>query len=407
MSNIRRKRKKKHHISLIILAIIIPLIIGGFSYYLYYDYSHRVNVSCIKELGSEITANDLAMAGDIKCEFVSTGDMDTNQSGIYDVVVKSGFFTYDCQIIITDTTPPTAKVSKQDIIIGNSISPIDFFTDIEDASEVHAEFTNEPDFSKLGEQQINLILADNSYNSTTFETTLTIHDIDNEPPVFNGVHDFTIYTNENISYKKRFSATDAIDGDIDFTVEGVVNNDQVGEYPITLTATDWAGNSTSVDIVVSVIKSEHTQEEIDTLADEVLADIVTPDMSKLEIVKAIYNYMECNMGFNDYAEKGDWIKSAYDGLTLHNGDCYTYACVSKALLTRAGIKNMDIEIIPTATRHHYWNLVDIGEGWHHFDTTPRKEHPNLCYLTDEELMEYSNAHYHSHNYDKNIYTDIK
>ena len=51
---------------------------------------------------------------------------------------------------------------------------------------------------------------------------------------------------------------------------------------------------------------------------------------------------------------------------------------SKALLTRAGIENIDLK----ATKHkHYWNFVKVEEGWYHFDTTPRWDHPNLCLRT--------------------------
>ena len=68
------------------------------------------------------------------------------------------------------------------------------------------------------------------------------------------------------------------------------------------------------------------------------------------------------------------------------GDCYVFACTAKVLLTRAGITNMDIEKIPAKTRH-YWNLVDIGDGWYHFDTTPRKDGTIFFMWDDAKLME--------------------
>ena len=37
----------------------------------------------------------------------------------------------------------------------------------------------------------------------------------------------------------------------------------------------------------------------------------------------------------------------------------------------------------------------------------RTDHPRFCYVDDATLMEYSNAHYRSHNYDRTIYTDIQ
>ena len=79
---------------------------------------------------------------------------------------------------------------------------------------------------------------------------------------------------------------------------------------------------------------------------------------------------------------------------------------AKELLTRAGIPNEDIQKIPRS-HHHFWNLVDVGTGWLHFDTTPRvSDHPNIFLWTDEELMEYSGRHYGSHNYDRSLYPEV-
>ena len=63
---------------------------------------------------------------------------------------------------------------------------------------------------------------------------------------------------------------------------------------------------------------------------------------------------------------------------------------------------MDIEKIPAKTRH-YWNLVDIGEGWYHFDTTPRKDRPTIFMWDEARMMDYSQNHNLSHNYDHSLY----
>ena len=141
------------------------------------------------------------------------------------------------------------------------------------------------------------------------------------------------------------------------------------------------------------------------MADNVLAQIITPEMTQLEIVQAIYNYNTRHIGYINHSDKGDWIQAAWEGLAKGKGDCYVYACTAKLLLTRAGITNMDIAKIPARTSH-YWNLVDIGDGWYHFDTTPRKDHPTIFMWTDEQMMAYSNRHGKSHNYDPELYPEI-
>lgn len=57
--------------------------------------------------------------------------------------------------------------------------------------------------------------------------------------------------------------------------------------------------------------------------------------------------------------------------------------------------------IPT----HFWSLVNIGEGWYHFDCTPRKDVSTFFYLTDAELEAYSSTHNGTHVYDKSLYPE--
>ena len=147
------------------------------------------------------------------------------------------------------------------------------------------------------------------------------------------------------------------------------------------------------------------QEQIDELADAVLAKIITEDMTPMEKVQAIFNYIRGHVGYINHSEKDDWIRAAYEGLAEGQGDCYVFACTSKQLLTRAGITNMDIAKIPAKTSH-YWNLVDVGEGWYHLDTTPRPDHPTIFLWTDEEMMAYSAWHYNAYNYDRSLYPEI-
>ena len=150
----------------------------------------------------------------------------------------------------------------------------------------------------------------------------------------------------------------------------------------------------------------YSQEKVDALADEVLAQIITENMGGYDKLLAIYNWIQNNVYFIEHSDKDSWLKAAYEGFTEHKGDCYVFACTAKALLTRAGIPNRDINKIPT-TYQHFWNLVDIGEGWYHFDSCPRDDFPFLCYIDDATLMEISRYRDGYHTYDRTIFTDIK
>ena len=132
-------------------------------------------------------------------------------------------------------------------------------------------------------------------------------------------------------------------------------------------------------------------------------------MTTLEKTRAIFDYVKGHIGYISFSEKGDYVRAAYEGFTTGRGDCYVYASASKVLLTRAGITNMDIERIPAGTTMHYWNLVDVGDGWgwYHFDTTPRKDRPVIFLWDDTKMKQYSDTHNNSHNYDRSRYPVIK
>jgi len=127
-------------------------------------------------------------------------------------------------------------------------------------------------------------------------------------------------------------------------------------------------------------------------------------MTKKEIAFAIYKWCSTEIAYTNDSDKSDWVKEAKHGFTTHAGDCFTYFSVAKALLTQADIPNMDVLKSDTSHSSHYWSLVDVGEGWYHFDTTPRKGSGDYFFLvTDEQLESYSQSHSSSHIFDHSLY----
>lgn len=225
-----------------------------------------------------------------------------------------------------------------------------------------------------------------------------------------------VMLNSNVSYRKEIEVSDNYDVAAAVTVtidNSKVNLAKVGDYPLLCTATDTSGNSITREITVAVKDSNtvrHTQEEIDKYADQVLAKIINNSMSAKQKAQAIYNYTRSNISYKVNREKGDWLQGAYDGLVNKNGDCFTFCATAKALLTRAGIKNSVIQkevTSSTSQTNHYWNIVDIGDGWYHFDTTPRMDGTQFFMWTDAALKKYSDAHMGSHNFTRSKYPALK
>ncbi len=322
------------------------------------------------------------------------------------VVLRVDGTIYNVVMHIVDTIPP--KVTVQDIESYTLLprKAEDFIVSIEDVTEVNVKFVKEPDVKLVGEQIVGVSVTDSGGNEIIKEAKLTLKK-DTEAPVISGVTELNVTIGNSISYKKNVTVTDNCTEGLTFTVDNSsVNLNAEGIYPITYIARDLAGNETTVSTNVIVKPRIYTESEVYALADSVLARIITPEMTQLEKVQAIYDYNMKHISYISHSEKGNWLRAAYEGFVDGKGDCYVYASTAKALLIRAGIMNMDIVKIPAKT-NHYWNLVNLGEGWYHFDTTPRKDHPTIFIWNEEQLMDYSDSHNGTHNYDHSLYPTVE
>lgn len=332
-------------------------------------------------------------------------ELDYTRVADYQIEIQAEGEIYPSVLHVTDTVPPVVSVHALEGFALVPKTAVDFVTAIEDVTEVSASFEKEPDWTVVGEQTAELLFTDGGGNETRMSALLILKE-DTEAPVITGAIDKKVFIGDGISYKKGVTVTDNCGEEIVLNIDSSsVNLNVEGVYPVTYTATDPAGNTAAITVNITVSARKYDEETVNALADAVLAKIIKPEMTGMEKVRAIYDYTISNIGYISHSEKGDWVQAAYEGLKEKQGDCYVYACTAKILLTRAGITNMDIEKIPSKTRH-YWNLVDLGDGWYHFDTTPRKDHPTIFMWTDEELMNYSAQHGKSHNYDHSQYPEV-
>lgn len=132
-------------------------------------------------------------------------------------------------------------------------------------------------------------------------------------------------------------------------------------------------------------------EELGDLTSGILADIVTEDMTPAEQARAVFDYVHDNIRYTGHSDKSDWVSGACAGLTAYEGDCFTYYAASRALLTALEIDNLPVERVGGETRH-YWNLVNCGDGWYHFDACPRSSRlPDFdsFLFTDRQAAEFT------------------
>lgn len=315
-------------------------------------------------------------------------------------VNKKTVFAY---IEVVDTTPPKATVNNQQVWLGQEVEARTFLTNIIDASDVIVTYKTAPDFNKLGAQELTLVLKDSAGNTTELPATMTVG-LDTEAPVINGATDKLVYIGESVSYKKGVTVTDNKDKDLTFTVDSSkVNLKKEGTYSVTYSAQDSAGNKTSKKINIEVRTFTVSEDTLNKLCDETIKKITKSSMTNREVAHAIYKWIKSNISYSGDSDKSDWIAEAYRGMTNKSGDCFTYFAVAQAMLTRAGIDNMEVNRVGGKTRH-YWNLINCGDGWYHFDSCPNKDHKESFMLTDkqvEELTKIRGNNYYV--FDKSLY----
>ncbi len=315
----------------------------------------------------------------------------TSEIGEHELEVRYGDFLYTVKISVKDTMPPELTVAEATVYKGAPVSPEAFVTSCTDAGIVSLSFDGvAPLTDSVGEQTVTVIAVDESGNRTQAETILRILD-DTTPPVFYGVYNKTVVIGENISFKKGVSAVDREHGNVSFKVDAsAVNTSAPGTYPVTYTATDYAGNTANITVYYTVAEVSH--DLINSLADNILSQIVTYSMSPRQKAEAIYNWCTGTLSYSTKTSylMGNYVDAAYSGFTTKSGNCYIYYAVSSSLLTRAGIENLMVERnIPS--NPHVWSLVKIDGSWYHFDTCPHYSgHALRCFLlTDREVWEYS------------------
>lgn len=312
-------------------------------------------------------------------------------------------------LVVQDTIAPQFTVQHINGWTLKPLSPEDFVVSGKDATTITYSFASEPDWTKAGSGSVEIIARDEAGNTFSQIASYKLKEDKVAPEVSLSTIDIII--GEAVSYKKAVGYSDNADSKEELKLEidnSKVDPNTVGTYKVTYTVTDTAGNSTTKTGEVYVLAEKpvyYDEDVVNQKADEVLAQIIKDNMTLLEKTRAIYNWVHGKIGYISHSEKTDWVRGAYEGLVKRQGDCFVYACTAKVLLTRAGIENMDI-VKSQVNPSHYWNLVNLGEGWYHFDATPRKDKTVFFMWTDAQLKEYSESHKNTHIYDASLYPEI-
>lgn len=114
--------------------------------------------------------------------------------------------------------------------------------------------------------------------------------------------------------------------------------------------------------------------EASEAADRVIADMINADMTPMERIKAIHDYivMYCEYDYVNYVDDTIPLESriAYGPLNAHIAVCQGYAAAFNLLCKRAGIRSTVISgISPASPDLHAWNMVLLDGERLFVDTT--------------------------------------
>ncbi len=408
--------KRKLIIIIALVLVLGGLITAGGIYY--HSQSDLVYRDVYIEAGSgDITVEDLLKHEAKGAKLSKDSDYDINVPGDYKLVVQwkmpiFGKRNYKTVLHVQDTIAPEVTLSKESVEMyttAEAPAAADLVESVIDVTNCTIDYDKKYDFTKEGSFDANIVVKDTSGNTTEVSIPCKVVE-DTTPPEITGVAPLEIAQGDSVSYRKNIKVTDDKDENPKLEVDSSeVNVDKRGVYKVKYIAVDGAGNKTEKETTVKIVSAriaEATEEKVNELADQVLAQIIVSGMDQKTQAKAVFDWVVNNISYSETAGIDDLYSAAYKGMYYHVGDCTVKQKTAEVLLNRLGIKNMEIEKIRD-TRGHYWLLIDIGEGWYHYDPNLQLDGTLIFYWHDADLWAYSNAHKNTHNYDPNKYPVIQ
>ena len=402
----RKRRMQKRIFWSVVLGLLVAII---FALVVAIRFFWNVKSSVVLEAGDPVPQADAFMSSptdSIKC-LSDLSALDTAVPADYKVEFSWWFFKTTSTLSVKDTVAPVATAKNVSARMGNQVTANDFIASIDDKTHVDVSFAAAPDMTFVGTQPVSILLKDSGDNQTTLSAELTLYD-DDVAPVITGAKNLTVYIGENVSYRKGIEVTDNKDPEPALKIDSTaVNLDVEGTYQITYTATDAAGNSSSVTVDVNVCPRPSNYDDIVKLnqkADELLGKILTPDMNEVQKAFAIFRWCRKNIPwYGGRVKDHDEVVQATKGLNGNSGDCYTCTVTCLKLLERAGF---DAQMLERKNNLglHYWVFVKVNGNWYHMDPSPIYINQFICFLgTDEQVKWFSTQMrpgYYDHDYSK-------
>lgn len=247
-----RKRRRILVVKILLVMLVAAFLIAGGIFFL-----NRTVVAeeLTREAGSALpVVSDFLEKENSDARVVSGLDdsVDMNTVADYEVVIEIAGKEYTSVLHVVDTVKPVVTAKDVQVCTNETVEPEDLIEKAEDATATKAAFVGNPDFTKPGEQIVELTVTDEGGNVTSVSVNVEVIE-DTEAPVINGVEELTVAAGSSVSYRRNITVTDNYDDEVELTVDNSeVNLNAEGDYRITYIATDSAGNEAKETTILHV-----------------------------------------------------------------------------------------------------------------------------------------------------------
>ncbi len=300
----------------------------------------------------------------------------------------------ELRLIFDSQAPVIEGVKDLRVYVGSPVDVLEGVTVTDaDPDAVLTVDDSTVDQTKEGEYTLTYTAVDTCGNTTVVTAVMTVIE-DTKGPEILGVNKLSIYEGSTISYRSGIVVRDNYDEAPVLQIDSShVDLSRPGTYDVIYTATDAAGNATEKKTTITIKErtADYVEESvIYAKADEIIAKIITEDMTPEEQVRAIYKHVHNNYGYVSTSDKTDRLQGAYRMMTKGQGDCYNYYALSSLLFERLGLPQIAVKRSDDSGRgsKHFWNMVSIdgGETYYHYDATPTTSFADdVCLVTDATL----------------------
>ena len=301
-----------------------------------------------------------------------------------------------CLDVIFSKQPDKTILTSINVEVGTKeLETKDFFSIYTGQHFEQEEVLDEKQLSTVGSNYSIRVCSDGMF----YKVKVSI--VDTTAPVITGAKDQAIYEGKSVSYKKGVEVNDNSGEEIELVIDkSKVDTNKVGTYPIYYSATDSSGNTVQVETTLTVKEKIIINEAyVRPMVEKIVKKVTNSSMSTWDKAYALYKWCANNIYYGSRGDRTSIWTGAYEGIHDRSGDCFTYYATYAAMLEVAGIPHMKVSRVG-GTSNHWWNLVNVGNGWYHCDSSPRRIGDSyICFMqTDAQVAAYTESYPEKPNY---------